>query len=192
MMKIALFVTLALASSLAFSQNTVTVISGSTNVALSTTFLDALQSLSVTPGVVYPTVINGNATANFPIGSGAIDLDTALGNIDHQGGLTLTAGKTVVAIQDFIIDTTGKTLVITGIAVANGALVGRITLFDLALPSNFTLPIKLTDKELLRLTSVTVTLDAAAASTLNSVFGTTAFKAGLSVGTASVNALTIG
>jgi hypothetical protein len=189
-MKLVLLVTLALASSLAFSQNTVTAISGSTNVALSASFLSALQSLDVTAGVVYPTVISSSAIANFPVSSGAIDLDTSLGNIDHQGGLTLSAGKTTVAIQDFIIDTTGKTPVITGLAIANGTLVGRITLFDLAFPKSFSLPIKLTDKELIYLTSIGVTLDASAASTLNAEFGTSAFKAGMSIGTACVSALT--
>jgi hypothetical protein len=190
MMQFALIVSLAFASSALFAQNTVTVTSGTTNVALCSTFLDALGSLNITAGVVYPTVLNGT-TVNFPIGSGAIDLDTALGNIDHQGGLTLTEGKTVVAIQDFIIDTTGKSPVITGIAVVDGGLVGRIVLFDLAFPSSFKTPLKLIDKTFLQLNKVTVTLDAAAASTLNTEFNTKGFTAGLSVGTATVSALGI-
>jgi hypothetical protein len=182
-------VSLALASSSAFAQKTVNVWLGSTDVALSSTFLGALKSLDVAPGVIFPTDLIGT-TVNFPIGSGAIDLDTAKANLDHQGGLTLTAGKTTVAIQDFIIDTTGSAPVITGLAVVNGALVGRITLFDLTLPKGFSTPIHLVANTFLKLSGITVTLDASAASTLNSIFGVTAFKAGLSIGTASVAALT--
>jgi hypothetical protein len=52
---------------------------GTTNVNLSSGFLDALQTLSVTPGVIGPTQLAGTQV-NFPIIGGAIDLDTALGN----------------------------------------------------------------------------------------------------------------
>lgn len=175
----------------AFAQNTKITESGETTVDLATSFLSALQSLGVTPGVIGPTQLNG-VKVNFPITSGAIDLDTALGNIDHSGGLTLTAGSTVVSIQNFIIDTTGSAPVITGLASVNGALVGRIPLFDLTLPSNFSLPLKLTDSVLLNLCSVGVTLDATAAKTLNKVFGITALKGGLAIGTANVQAFTNG
>ncbi len=192
MMKFALVLALALATTAAFAQKTVTLQSGTTDVALSTAFLDALQSLNIAPGVVYPTILAGpsGTTANFPIGSGAIDLDTALGNIDHQGGLTLSSSSTVVALQDYIIDTTGTTPVITGLAIVNGGLVGRITLFDLVL--NAKPPIKLEAGLVLYLPNVTATLDAQAASTLNSVFNTKGFKAGLSIGTAKVIGLTGG
>ncbi len=190
-MKFVLVAGLALATTAAFAQKTVTALSGSTNVALSSTFLDALQSLDIAPGVVYPTVLNGT-TANFPISSGAIDLVTAKGNFDHQGGLTLSSSTTVVALQDYLIDTTGTAPVITGLAIVNGGLVGRITLFDLTVPSNFKPPLKLTDGVFLNLSPITATLDAQAASTLNSVFGTNGFKAGLSVGTATVQAFTNG
>jgi hypothetical protein len=191
MMKFALVTALALAATASFAQTTVTALSGSTNVVLSTTFLNALSTLKVTPGVVYPTVLNGT-TVNFPIGSGAIDLTTAKGNLDHQGGLTLTSGKTTVTIQDFLIDTTASMPVITGLAIVNGELVGRITLFDLAFSSGFKLPIKLIDRTFLYLGWVSVTLDGEAASTLNTEFSTSGFKAGLSVGTANIKALTGG
>jgi hypothetical protein len=122
-----LMVTLALASGSAMAQNTKIFQFGETSVKLSSSFLHALQTLKVTPGVITPTQLS-DTDVNFPIIGGAIDLDTALGNIEHSGGLTLTAGKTVLGIQNFIIDTTGKTPVITGLAVLNGAVVGRITL----------------------------------------------------------------
>jgi len=186
---LALMVVLALASGSAVAQNTRIFQFGTTTVNLSSGFLDALQTLDVTPGVIAPTRLVGTQV-NFPIIGGAIDLDTALGNIEHSGGLTLTAGKTVLGIQNFTIDTTGKTPVITGLAVLNGAVVGRITLFDLVLPSHFKKPIQLHYGCVLYLNGVTVKLDAGAAKTLNQIFVTNAFTGGINIGTATVEALT--
>lgn len=184
-----LVLVLALASGSAMAQKTRIVQFGTTNVNLSSGFLDALQTLNVTPGVIGPTELLGTQV-NFPIIGGAIDIDTALGNIEHSGGLTLSAGQTVLAIQNFTIDTTGKTPVITGLAVLNGGIVGRITLFNLVLPSNFKLPIHLYYGSVLYLPGVTVKLNAGAATTLNQIFGTSAFTGGIDIGTATVEALT--
>jgi len=181
---------LALAST-GFAQQTKILESGETTVVLSSDFLNALKSLGVTPGVVSPTQLN-RTTVNFPINGGAIDLKTAAGNIGHTGGLTLSAGGAVVAIQNFTIDTMGKSPIITGLVAANGALVGRITLFDLALPKDFKLPIPQTKSVLIDLNGVAVTLDAAAATALNQVFNTDAFKAGFDIGNARVRAFTNG
>lgn len=175
----------------AVAQDTKVLESGETTVALSGDFLHALQSLGVTPGVISPTQLN-KTTVNFPINGGAIDVKTAAGNIGHTGGLTLSAGGTVVSIQNFTIDTTAKTPVITGLVVANGALVGRINLFDLALPGNLKLPLLQYRSVLIDLSEVGVTLDGAAASALNQVFKTDGFAAGLGIGTARVRAFTNG
>ena len=186
---LALTLVVAFSAAPASAQDTKIFQFGTTNVNLSSGFLGALKSLSVTPGVIAPTQLNG-PQVNFPIIGGAIDLDSALGNIEHSGGLTLTAGNTVLAIENFTIDTTGKTPVITGLAVLNGALVGRITLFDLALPKNFSLPIKEYLGNLVYFTGVTVTLDPGAATTLNKVFGTSTFAGGFTIGSATVEAFT--
>ena len=188
--RLVLMAVLALACT-AFAQETKIVESGETTVALSSGFLNALQSLGVTPGVISPTQLNGT-TVNFPINGGALDLKTALGNIGHSGGLTLSAGGTVVSIANFTIDTTGKSPVITGLVVANGTLVRRITLFDIALPGNFKLPLTQYRSVLIDLQGVTVTLDGAAANALNQAFNTSAFKAGFGIGTARVRAFTNG
>lgn len=173
----------------AFAQGTRVVESGETTVALSSGFLNALQSLGVAPGLVAPTQLKGT-TVNFPVNGGAIDLKTAAGNIGHGGGLTLSSGDTWVAIQNFTIDTTGKSPVISGLVVANGSLVGRITLFDLNLPKDFRLPLAQYRGVLVDLPQVGVTLDAAAASALNHTFRTDAFSAGFPIGTARVRAFT--
>jgi hypothetical protein len=186
---LAMMIAFALAGGSAMAQNTKIPQFGTTEVKLSSEFLQALETLDVTPGVIVPSQLS-NGWVSFPIIGGAIDLDTAKGNIEHSGGLTLAAGKTHLGIQNFTIDTTGKTPVITGLAVLNGAVVGRITLFDLSLSSNFKLPIPEYFGSVLYLSRIAVTLDSGAAATLNQVFGTDAFKGGINIGTAKVEALT--
>lgn len=173
----------------AFAQKTETVNYGITTVKLSSTFTGALTTLKVTPGTVAPTVLH-NGTVDFPITGGAIDLETAVGNILHSGGLTLEAGGIAVRLQSFIIDTTGTAPVITGLVIANNKLVGRLPLFDLAVPAGIT-PLQPQYGFVLRLDGIPVTLDSAAASALNTVYSTTAFAGGLSIGTANVDAILV-
>jgi hypothetical protein len=167
----------------AFAQDTKTIEGGRTTVALSSGFVSALSSLGVTPGTVSPTLLI-NGVVNFPVTGGAIDLNTAASQILHSGGLTLTAGQTNVTLQSFIIDTTGAP-VITGLVSVDGKLLGRLPLFDLALPSGITLPLKPVLGQIL-LQGVGVTLDSTAAGALNSVFHVSAFKGGFGIGTAAV------
>jgi hypothetical protein len=170
-------------ANLASAQKTETIEGGRTTVALSSSFVSALGSLDVTPGTVGPTRLH-NGSVNFPVAGGAIDLDTAVSQILHSGGLTLTAGQTQVTLQSFIIDTTSSP-VITGLVSVDGKLLGRLPLFDLALPSGITLPLKPRDGRII-LRGVGVTLDGTAAGALNGVFHVTAFEAGFTIGTAKV------
>jgi hypothetical protein len=170
-----------------FAQQTKTVEGGLTTVQLSDTFLSALSSLDVTPGVIEPTHLH-NGIVSFPITGGAIDPDTAKGNVLHSGGLTLTAHGKEVRLQSFLIDTAGKPLVITGLVVVSGRVLGRVPLFDLTLPSGVTLPLSTGDGFRLDVKDVTAKLDPEAAAALNGVFETRAFKGGLEIGTAQVDA----
>ena len=165
------------------AQKTETIEGGRTTVALASGFVAALGSLDVTPGTVSPTRLH-NGVVNFPVTGGAIDLDTASSQILHSGGLTLIAGQTKVTLQSFIIDTTSAP-VITGLVSVDGKLLGRLPLFDLALPSGITLPLKPYDGQII-LKGVGVSLDSAAAGALNSVFHVSAFKGGFGIGTAKV------
>ena len=176
----------ALFATVAIAQNTRTIHSGRTSVKLSSTLTTALTDLNVKVGDIDPTEIE-ESTATFPITGGAIDLDTAAGNILHSGGLTLSADGTKVRLQSFIIDTTTATPMLTGLVVVNGKLVGRLPLFDLSLPAGFSLPLHLAEGRLV-LSGVGLTLDAQAAAALNAVFKVSAFKGGLAIGTASVKA----
>lgn len=165
------------------AQQTKTLFTGRTSVKLSNTFTSALSSLDVSVGRVFPTEIEAGS-AVFPVTGGAIDLETASGNILHSGGLTLKAGDTKVTLQSFIIDTTGKPM-ITGLVSVNGKLLGRIPLFDLTLPAGFTLPLHLNENRLV-LRGVGVTLDSTAAGALDAVFNVNAFTAGFPIGTAQL------
>jgi hypothetical protein len=166
------------------AQQTNTVGTGLTSVTLSSGFVSALKTLDVTPGVVAPTTIAG-AVATFPVIGGALDLDSGLGNILHNGGLTLTAGRTVVVLQSFIIDTTGASPVLTGLVSANGKLVGRLPLFNVIAPAGASAPVMAKNGKL-SLSGATLTLTAGAASTLNSVFSVSAFVPNFPIGTATV------
>jgi hypothetical protein len=169
------------------AQNTVTIEAGRTTVTLADSFVSALGSLGVTPGTVSPTELKG-ARVNFPITGGAFDLDTALGQVVHSGGLTLTAGSTEVRLQSFIIDTTGSAPLITGLVVVDNKLVGRVPLFNLSLPNGITLPIK-PNHNVFKEEGIGVTLTATAASALNSAFHVSALTGGFEIGTANVVAL---
>ncbi len=163
---------------------------GKTSVTLSAGFVSALQTLGVKPGVVIPSQLN-NGIATFPVVAGAIDLQSAKGEILHSGGITLTTSATKVRLESFIIDTK-STPVLTGLVVVNDKLVGRLPLFDIHLPSNVTLPLPLTEGYILKLNGVGLTLNSQAATALNSLFHVTAFQGGFSIGTANVYALTSG
>ena len=85
-----------------------------TQVAVDQSFVDALGTLGLTPGVVGTAGFDaGTGTFSFPITGGNVDYygpDSDVrpyvqGEIEHDGsGLSLTAGDTVVELTDFRID----------------------------------------------------------------------------------------
>jgi hypothetical protein len=176
---------IALPTNHAAAQKAVTAYAGATDVTLSNNFVSELKALGVNVGQVNPTMLSGMAT--FPITGGVIDLDTAMGNIVHSGGLTFSGGTTTVRLQSFIIDTTGKKPVITGIVVVDNKVWGRFPLFDLVLPPGTAIPLK-NKGNTLALANVGVMLDATAAGALNKAYGVSQFTAGFDVGTAQVTA----
>jgi hypothetical protein len=162
-------------------------VGGRTSVSLSSDFVNALTTLKVTPGTVGSGRLK-KGVASFPITSGAGDLGTIKLEINHRGGLSFTAGSTIVELTDYSITNLDGKLVLTGLVKANDDLVGRIPLFDLALTAG---PTTKTDHGVTQLgvSGVKVTLNKTAADALNSVFKVTAFKEGLSIGTANVKGL---
>lgn len=157
-----------------------------TVVTFSSTFAGAAQALGLDLDPLGASALGGGR-AFFPISSGAIDAANARGEIAHVGGLRIERGPTRVELSDFIIDTTG-TPRLTGLVVANGDVVGRVPLFNLALPS-LALPLQPAQGRVVRIPGVGVTLTTEAATALNQVFGVSAFTTGLDIGTAEVRAI---
>ncbi len=165
-------------------------VSGSTKVQLSGDFVDALTSLKVTPAAIADGKLKKGVAA-FPIVSGAGDIGATKLEINHRGGLSLKGGETIVELTDFSITNLGDKPVLTGLVKANDNLVGRIPLFDLTLgsaPTTQALKHNNTQLTLVEVKNVKVALSADAATALNGVFKVTAFKSGLNIGTANVQA----
>jgi hypothetical protein len=170
----------------AFAAPTLNVAYGDTQVKLDPVFTNALATLKVTPGVIgYSRLRDG--VVSFPIIDGDFDFGTAKGEITHVGGLTLKAGDTLVELRDFLIDTSGAAAIISGKVVVNDNFVARIPLFDLKLPA-LTLPLAAPTSNYapLNVPGVKVTLNAGAATALNSVLKVTAFAGGIPIGDATV------
>jgi hypothetical protein len=151
---------------------------GQTALALDAGTLSALASLGVTPGIIGPATLSGT-TASFPITGGKAELDFSAGSITHSGGISLTAGATVVNLTDFdIVIGTGVRL----LATVNGAP-GKVPIADLSLGNA-----PQVSGRTITVSGVTAKLSAEAAAALNTAFGTTALAAGLPLGTATVTA----
>ncbi len=176
-----LAVTLA-ASSLAGYAQTKSVRTGVTTVNISPAFVAALGKLKVTPSPIGNSQSSGYVI-DFPIVGGAFDTSEGTTEILHSGGLRLTAGSTVVDLRDFDIEATSKTPTITGLVLVDGKIVGRVALFNLSInPSD----VQTSGGFLVVIDNVGVTLTAGAASTLDSVFKTSALTGGTNIGTATV------
>jgi hypothetical protein len=179
-------IALSMGAPMATAAPTAQIRDGYTLVDLAPQFVGALVSLGIAPSKVLPGTLH-QRIAFFPITGGRLDAADARGEVPHSGGLSLTRGATQVIISDFIIDTTSAPK-LTGIVTANGSIVGRIPLFNLAVPQ-LVLPLQLPPSpETLLIEGNRVTLTAEAAAALNSVFGTTAFTPGFNIGIASVYA----
>ena len=178
----------ALPSVQALAAPTETTRAGSTSVQLAPEFLKALTALKVTPAPIAPGRLNvrrGGVKAAFPITTGAVDLGTVKGEIGHEGGLSLSANGKRVELSAFLIDVTGTRPVLTGLAVVDDSLVGRLPLFDLHLSASRVDA----DDELLKVDWVRVTLSQEAADALNQIFSVDAFTAGFPIGTAKIRAV---
>jgi hypothetical protein len=183
---VAAAIAVSMAAPLASASPTAQINSGYTLVELAPSFVGALTSLGVAPSKVLPGTLH-QRIALFPITGGRLDASNAKGEVPHSGGLKLTSATTQVIISDFVIDTTASPK-LTGIVTANGSIVGRIPLFNLALPP-LSLPLTLPPgPEQLLIEGNRVTLTAEAATALNGAFGVTAFTPGFNIGIASVYA----
>ena len=164
-----------------------------TQVTLDQGFLDALDSLGLTPGVTGTATLEDGAL-HFPITGGNVDYydpeqsyrPYVQGEIDHDGsGITLTAGETVVGLSDFRIDP--GTSQLFGTVTANDEVVGTdIYIFTLDGRTLNPLQTDADGNAVLEGTRVLISPDAA--ELLNATFGTDAVTDQLLVGIAKITA----
>ncbi|MBA2767258.1 MAG: hypothetical protein H0U33_09840 [Solirubrobacterales bacterium] len=162
---------------------------GTTYVALDSGFVEALESLELTPGPVGSAAIE-NGSARFPITGGNVTYyepgtedPYVQGEINHDGGgLSLESDDTTVALTDFVVDPGDSEL--TGTVWANGEIAEEeASLFSL---DGRTLePLRSVDDGAV-LEGTTVRLTQEAADLLNDTFGTDALEGGFEVGVAKI------
>ena len=153
--------------------------SGSTDLALDPGTAQALTDLGVTAAPIGPATALPSGELSFPITGGRANTSTFAGSIPHSGGISLTAGSTTVELTDFRINVDADPDLT--------AMVGdqRVSILSLDLSA---LEAKVTGRKI-RLAGAKANLTKAAADALNAAFGVTAFTEGLTLGTATVNAV---
>jgi hypothetical protein len=165
---------------------------GNTAVALDSNFLAALKSLSLTPGVLGGATLDGS-TVHFPITGGSVVYWSPKGSyrpyvqgiVLHDGsGLSLTSGATTVQLTNFVVNP-GNSELYGDVAVNGKQAAADAPLFDLW--GGTLKPLKLQGNDAI-LTGTTVHVSSTAAGLLNQVFKTSAVKAGLLVGVATITA----
>jgi hypothetical protein len=161
----------------------------STSVALDAGFTSALTSLGLTPGVLGTATLTGGSV-HFPITGGHVTVykkgavdPYVQGDVQHNGsGLSLTAGSTVVQLQNFDINP-GSSQLFGDVSVNGAIAASHAYLFNL--DGSTLAPITITSG-VATLTGTRVLISDVAAGLLNKVFNTTAVKAGLLVGVATI------
>ncbi len=168
-------------------------IDGRTSIKLSTGFLDTLaangfEMSNILPGGIFPS--ETPPRVSFPIATGELDEAGPKLEIDHYGGILLTAGGTHVALTTFIIDNFGTSLILSGIVKTNDSIVGRGTLFRITLATAPEItPESGGSAGRLVVTNATVRLTGTGAKTLNDALGLVdVFTAGMLVGTVNISA----
>ena len=151
--------------------------SGGTTLKLDKGTAGALTSLGVAVAPISPATA-GSKGVTFPITGGKVNSKTLAGNLKHSGGLRFSAGSTIVDLKDFTINIDSKPDLV---ATVGDARVSILTLDLSKLKNN-------SSGKNIRLSGVKGSLTKAAADALNAAFGVTAFKKGLVLGTATVNA----
>jgi hypothetical protein len=170
--------------------------SGQTTVAFSPQFFNLLPTLGAKVSKISPAKTKGslnkqNLQAVFPITIGAVDTASNIAQIGHRGGLTLmTNNNDKVQFSAFSIDFAlppSTARVMTALIVVNGAIVGRVPVFNLG-TSEVASSIK---GSTITLNNVALTMTKEAADALNTLFnlpgqGGGSFYEGFPTGTANL------
>jgi hypothetical protein len=152
---------------------------GNTKLALDPGTAQALTDLGVTAAPIGPAQTLPSGELAFPITGGRANTSTFAGAVLHRGGLSLSADMKTVELTNFIINVDADPDLT--------AMVGdqRVPILSLDLSN---LKAKVTGRKI-QLANVRADLTAVAADALNAAFGVNAFTEGLTLGTATVNAV---
>ena len=154
---------------------------GDTRLTLDPDAAAALTSLGITPAPIGPASAKPDGSLAFPITGGRLDAKTFAGKVKHSGGISLTQGSTVVELTEFDIQIDSDPD-LTALLGGN-----RVSILDLDLSN---LEAGVNKKGVVRLAEVSAGLTQGAADALNAAFGTSAFTAGLTLGTTVTKAKT--
>ena len=149
-----------------------------TVLALDAGTADVLAENEVEVAPVDPATAGDDGIA-FPITGGEVDSETLAGTIDHSGGLEFSAGKTSVALTDFVVDTAAGTLTAT---TPDGADLVTLDL-DLSGLERSDEP----DGSIVA-SGIVATLSKDGAKALNQAFDVDLFEGGLAIGDVTVTA----
>ena len=155
---------------------------GDTALTLDPGAVSLLGGAGISAAPIGPATSPAAGVLAFPITGGSLKTAGPAGTVDHSGGIGLTKGSTTVDLTGFTINLDSNPdltalvgssrvsildLDLSGASVATGASDGRVTV-----------------------TGVKAKLTAAAASALDSAFGTSAFAAGQLLGTTASHVFT--
>lgn len=163
----------------------------STQVTLDAGFVEALQTLKVTPAPVGEGKISPQGVASFPITGGNVTYykpgsvsPYVQGRVDHDGsGLSLTAGGTEVELTDFVVDP-GKSVLTGTVSVDGEQAATDAPLFFL--DGRTLQPLRSGKSGTAVLEGTTVKLKEEAATLLNDTFKIDDLQEGLVIGTAKI------
>lgn len=164
----------------------------STSVKLDPAFATAITGLGLTPGVLGKATIDATTgVVTFPITGGNVTVyrkgavkPYVKGSIKHDGsGLSLKAGAKTVQLENFDVDPGNNSALFGDVSLNGTSVVKHAKLFDL---DGSTLQPMTTSGSTATLTGTRVLISSDAAALLDKTFATTAVKAGLFVGVATI------
>lgn len=135
-----------------------------------------LEQNDVAVAPIDPAAPDGDAIA-FPITGGELEVQELAGTIEHEGGLTFSAGNTDVEVSDFVVDTVAGTLTAS---TANGEL----QLLELD-PSGLE---RSEEGDVIVASGIEASLSRDGAEALNDAFDVNLFERGIPIGEVTVRA----
>ena len=144
---------------------------GKTIVRLTEAFQDALVDCDLER--IKPTVIRGNGGLDLKVVGGALDPSELIGEVNHNGGLTLSCesigSESVISVQNLTLDLLGESPVITALFTVDGTVEGRLPFL---IPGGDQFSVQRSKGGgFIKLLNVDLTLHPEAASLLSDVFG---------------------